>query len=430
MSPGHKASMKPKKDLEPPPLPRLAGIYIFKRSDGIILYIGKAKSLHNRVQSYFQQYKTDWKVNALLEEYATIEHIITTNDTEAALLEAQLIQTYHPKFNVLLREGQPFIYILFTQEELPRMVIVRNKTQKGTYFGPFLQKKDARSAHDFLTKTFALRLCHKKVPNGCLDYHLGYCAGMCRADFDKEDYIFALQLAQNVLKKDHEKFLKDIRKKIALYNAELAFEKAKRLVTYLDAIAAIFHTIQTNFSPEKYLPQITQTTATSSIKITVPENIELLLQDFFKLDRPIVTIDCFDISHFQSQDLVGSCIRFVNGVPEKNKFRRFKIKTLTQQNDYAALSEIVGRRYKNRENYPDLILVDGGKGQLHAVENVVPDVPCASLAKKEEVIYSTHHPTGTPLNIAEPVGKLLIQLRDYAHHFAISYHRLRRTKIR
>src|SRR5437667_46659 len=130
---------KPLKKLEKS-IPHLTGVYLFKDAQGEIIYIGKAKDLHHRVSSYFQKYKTDWKINQLIDEYADIDYILTPTETESLLLEAELVQKYKPKFNVLLKEGQPFLYILFLACEVPTIEIVRNKKKKGIYFGPFLQK--------------------------------------------------------------------------------------------------------------------------------------------------------------------------------------------------------------------------------------------------------------------------------------------------
>ena len=141
-----------------------------------------------------------------------------------------------------------------------------------------------------------------------------------------------------------------------------------------------------------------------------------------------ITIDCFDISHFQSNAIVGSCIRFTNGKPDKKAFRRFAITTLVQQNDYAALYEIVSRRYKDQKNLPDIVLIDGGKGQRNAVLSLLPITVCISLAKKEELLFCDAYPEGIHLDLKRQSGKLLIALRDYAHHFAITYHRLVRSK--
>ncbi len=409
--------------------PKLSGIYLFRDKIGQILYIGKAKSLYQRINSYFQKYNSDWKVALLLDEYVDIEYILTKNETEALLLEAQLIRDYKPKYNALLKEGQPFLYILFTQEELPKIKLVRNKKEKGKYFGPFLQKMVVRKAYHFLTKIFQLNLCSKKIGHGCLEYHLGNCAGSCKPNFDQQDYLFRLNLAMDTLKNNTEGFINKIEQQIDYYNSKMAFEQAKNLYGYLENVDIIFKTMQTHFRESKFSTDVFVATMPIPSIPTIENNLQEQLKEFLGVPTPIQRIDCFDISHFQGKQIVGSCIRFTNGRPEKSKFRRFKIKSLTEQNDYAALQEIVSRRYKDLQDLPDLILIDGGKGQLNAIQSLLPQVTCASLAKKEERFYSKKFPTGILLDLTTDVGKLLIALRDYAHHFAIGYHRLRRKKI-
>lgn len=412
-------------------LPKLPGIYIFKDKAGNIIYIGKAKSIRKRVSSYFQNSHLDSKVSALLQEYCTIEHIVTYSETEALLLEAQLVGAHKPKFNILLKEGQPFLYIVFTSGKmgLPKMVLSRNKDIKGHLFGPFLHKMQARKMYEYLLGAFRLSICNKTVENGCLDYHLGLCAGNCKSDFDKEGYLFRLGMAQNALKKDHEKIKSDLFEKILHYNKNLEFEKSKYLQEYVENIDIILHTIATKFSEEKYKDQIFEKTTEVGSIYKRNQDIDKKIQLFLRLNLPVKSIDCFDISHFQGSFIVGSCIRFINGVPEKNKFRKFKIKTLENQNDYAALQEIVSRRYREGD-LPDLILIDGGKGQLNSIVQLdaIKDTPCISLAKKEETIFSNMFSDGIKLDLSSDVGLLFVALRDYAHHFAISYHRKRKIK--
>jgi excinuclease ABC subunit C len=421
-------------------IPKAAGVYYFKDTNGTVLYVGKAKSLAHRVNSYFQK-GADWKIRMLIEEYADIDYILTKNETEALLLEAQMVGEHKPKYNVLLKEGQPFLYILFTTNDpLPTIQVVRNKGKKGTYFGPFLHKKQARGVAQYLVETFRLKLCNKKIANGCLDYHIGRCAGSCLVTFDSGDYLFRIGLAMDILKKDHKGSLKKLKEKILEYNKKFAFEQSKRLHDYLANLDTIFETIATRFHEKKYEKDIFVATTPTHI---VPKDEALQqLSEFLELNSPLVlrspvrdvskdtirTIDCFDISHFQSSYLVGSCVRFSNGVPDKHNFRRFKIKSLTEQNDYAALQEIITRRYRNPEEIPDLILIDGGKGQLSAAQAVLPNALIISIAKREETIFATTLPQGKKLDIHSKVGQLLIAIRDYAHHFAISYHKVRRRK--
>ncbi len=410
-------------------LPPSPGIYLFKDAQGAVLYIGKAKNIRNRVRTYFKKYSTDWKIDMLIKEHATIDYIITSNEQEALLLEAQLINDYKPKFNVLLKEGQPYLYIMVTKDQLPTLKLVRNKGEKGTYFGPFLQKIQTRSAYRYLMATFRLKVCSSTIENGCLDYHLGLCAGSCRSDFDSQDYLFRLELAIQALKKNHATFLRLLREKIAIYNKELAFEKARHLAEYLQNFDTIFTTLKTRFSPEKFESAIAHKLPNASYVAPFPPDIGSRLATFLGTPKVIHTIDCFDISHFQSMSLVGSCVRFKDGKPDKDNFRRFIIKSLDQQNDYAALAEIVQRRYKDPTAVPDLILIDGGKGQLSAVKDYIPvSTPCVSLAKREETLFSTNYPDGIKLDTSTDIGRLLIALRDYAHHFAISFHRMKRSK--
>ncbi len=344
-------------------IPDLSGVYLFKNDAGEIIYIGKATSLKNRVRSYFAPDHPDWKVQSLIEEYADVDYILTKNEIEAGILEADLIQKHKPKYNVLLRDGQPFIYIHFTTDPLPTMEIVRNKKKGGNYFGPFLHKQQARKIHAFLERTFGLRICNKKIENGCLDYHIGLCPGTCRPDFKKSDYLFKLELAQDVLSQKDRLFTDRIKEKMQEYVATKEFEKAKHLRDYLDNASDIFNTLKIQYSDKKFATDIFVATARNPYLPEIKTDIAEKIQSLLKLPTPIKTIDCFDISHFQSRSIVGSCIRFANGLPEKHKFRKFKIETLDEQNDYAALQEIVTRRYRDGD-VPDLVLIDGGKGQL------------------------------------------------------------------
>lgn len=402
-------------------LPTLPGVYMFKDASNVIIYIGKAKVLRERVSSYFSN-TTDWKVEALLQEAVTLEHIITKTEIDALLLEAELIQEHKPKFNVLLKSGNPFLYLIITNDTIPELKIVRTRKGKGEYFGPFIHKSQARNVHTFLVNTFQLFRCNKKITNGCLDYHIGRCIGTCMSESKNNEYIFRLELVKKLLHNQYSEFLETLTQQIHAYNKTFEFEKARNLQSYKENIDIIFTTLQSKFSPEKYLDRIVAAESPTHIPSDYEEAAHEL-QKLLQLPNTPQTIDCFDISHFQSHNLVGSCIRFTHGKPDKKNFRRFKIKTLQHQNDYAALEEIVSRRYKDPSHLPDIILIDGGKGQRNAVKVLLPPGRCISLAKREETVFSDLHPEGILLDIKTPVGKLLIGLRDYAHHFCITYNR-------
>jgi excinuclease ABC subunit C len=407
-------------------LPKLPGVYLFKGKDAAVLYIGKAANLAHRVASYFNAHNRDWNIKALLEEHTHIDHIVTHTAHEALVLEAHLIQQYQPKYNRLLKAGQPFVYILCTQGDIPDFKVVRTKQQKGIYFGPFVHKQDARQTLRFLSDTFKLNLCNKKIPHGCLQYHLGICAGSCRNDFDLNQYRSQITLALYVLRNEREAFCDAVRTDIKQCIDNFQFERAQHLHTYLEHVDTIFNAIAHRSSPSQSAAAVAH--VQSKYTAQDYESIMHQLQQLIGAHHYIRTIDCFDISHFQSKNMVGSCIRFVEGKPDTRNFRRFAIRSLVMQNDYAALQEIVRRRYKNPDDIPDLILIDGGIGQLHAIQEIMPSTTVAALAKKEERLFSTVHPTGIVLDTHQNAARMLIALRDYAHHFAITYHRLRQKK--
>lgn len=411
--------------LTPPLLPKLPGVYLFKDTTGTILYIGKAINLQNRVRSYFINYNKDWKIKSLLDEYTTISHIITNTEHDALVLEAQLIQEYQPKYNRLLKEGNPFIYIKYSQKPYPTFSIARTRGDKGVYFGPFMQKTEARKTIRFIIDTFKLYRCGKKMAHGCLLYHVGKCSGSCLPSFDDSSYTFRAQLALYMLKNERDIFIDNVKNEIAAASKQLQFERAKNLYNYLNHVDSLFQTLNRYTSGTAYIPEaVTRTMPTSLVPLS--DTLSTELQALVGGNKPIHTIDCFDISHFQSKSIVGSAVRFTDGIPDKQQFRRFMIRSLTQQNDYAALQEIVKRRYKNSADLPDLILIDGGIGQLNAAQEVLTTPLIASLAKREETLYCPAYPQGIKLDLHSQAGKTLIALRDYTHHFAITYHRLKR----
>jgi excinuclease ABC subunit C len=501
------------------------GVYVFKDASGQMVYVGKAKNLKQRTASYIQLMGRDIKTDTIFSQSSTVECIVTHSELDALLLEARLIQSHQPPCNVLLKTGQPFLYVFISAGSakiLPAISLVRNQKAKGTYFGPFMDKNAARKVYSFLVKTFRLKLCNKKIENGCLFFHLGQCAGACRQDFDKDAYLQRLDFARQALKQGHKKFLQQLKQEITQSNQELAFERSRELHRYLEAFEKVFYsldqpTTDVNFIAGKhvwilssdhqslwvfteheavlrvkrtfYLPieqQVTldelgeyflsfyreyQPAATILTNIDFGDQIDVYqqfcqawhnkeypvsiqlpteghfmhvvrlatvqvaheikkqrslarqLKLFLKLDLEPRTIDCFDISHKQGTHMVGSCVRFTDGKPDTANVRKFHIKTVHQIDDYASLREIVARRYKDASQLPDLIVIDGGKGQLNAVQDLFPQAAFVSLAKREETVFSKKLPEGRILDQKSYVGQMLIALRDYAHHFAITFHR-------
>lgn len=366
--------------------PNSSGVYFFKDANNSVIYIGKAKNLKNRVSSYFTS--ADFKVIELLKTAHDIEYVTTNNEIEALFLEAQLIKQHQPPFNRLLKAGNPYIYIYFSQEKLPTISIVRMQRKKGEYFGPFLTKRDAQIVVEYLKKSLQLNICNKKIETGCLQFHINICAGSCKQDFDHAAYLFRLNIARQILDNQYQDAIKLLDDEIIKSNVDLNFERSAHLVTYqhhLQAIMQVLATLETTkfTNLANFVTHFTQ--ANHKKLLTDNSNINLLseLKKRLNLKKIPYKIDCFDISHMQSQSMVGSCVRFLNGKPDKKNFRHFTIKSLTEQNDYAALAEIVVRRYKKPENLPDLVIIDGGKGQLNATQHLVGSTEIISIAKGE-----------------------------------------------
>lgn len=403
---------------KPKNIPKKPGVYIFKNKDETIIYIGKAKSLFSRIASYFNNPDVH-KVAMILQEATSLETIPVNSELEALYLEVELIKKYQPKFNTLLKEGNPFIYIHFSHAQLPAISVVRTKQKPGTYIGPFLTKKIAHSVFNFLIKTFQLKLCKKTISSGCLQYHIGICAGSCSAQFDVDYYITRFKLAQYLATKNPQTAIKHIDEEIKQATNLLQYEKAQQL-----------HEYKKNFQQFADILDKLATMPSKQEKISSQKNLQILLalQKRLHLEHIPYVIDCFDISHLQGTYIVGSCIRYVNAEPETKAFRRFQIKTLDNQNDFAALQEIVQRRYKNETNYPNLIIVDGGKGQISAIKPFVGPCELVGLAKKEETIISSDFKSYIKLDQQRPEDLLILQIRDKTHNFAISYHRKKRSE--
>ena len=219
---------------------------------------------------------------------------------------------------------------------------------------------------------------------------MGLCAGNCVSTFNPADYRLRVELAQKILEGNLAGSEALLRSQIAECNKRMEFEKSKNLHSYLADLEKIFEILKTGFSERKYVQDITAITTPLTHKIERPLDGLKELQKLLQLKKTPVSLDCFDISHFQSSYIVGSCIRFTHGAPDKNKFRRFKIKTLAEQNDYAALHEIVQRRYRDPQELPDIIVIDGGKGQLHAVNAIVSSNNlCQPCKERRDSLYST-----------------------------------------
>lgn len=523
-------------------LPKKPGIYFFKNKENRIIYIGKARSLKNRVKSYLQA-ASDSKINRIISETKDINFILTDSEKEAAFLENNFIRQYQPKFNLRLKDDKSFPYLKLTIQEIyPGIYFTRKVESDGAkYFGPFTPTLQARKTIHLTNKYFGLRNCQEVIPGKrerpCLEYDLKLCSAPCVGYISKSEYGENVKNAMLFLEGKAKKLLRILNIKMMEASSKEKFEQAALLRDAIHTIEQIKEKpklISVNLEdkdifgffrdqewvafqvflmrkgkvieseefifqekknipdedilfsflikfyknreekPGKILLPFTSekkdefTKKLFSIinkKITVIDplreknkrlidlankNAEFLLKkkkDKFSpleeikkildLESLPKRIEGFDISNTGGQESVGSLVVFENGRPNKEDYRKYKIKTVSGPNDVASLYEVISRRYKGvieaKKALPDLILVDGGKGQLSTAREALQklgldNLPIISLAKKEEIIYTPSKKEGLRIESTSSALKLFQNIRNEAHRFAITFHRQRRKK--
>ena len=511
-------------------IPKEPGIYLMKDSSGNIIYIGKAKNLRNRVKTYFTK-NQNYKTQKLVSKISDIEFVLTDNESEAFLLESNMIKRYRPTYNIELKDQQRYTYLRITNEKFPRLLVARrtrngNFLGKGKIFGPFTKGSSKLLTIGSLRKTFKVRICKTLPKKVCLEYHLGNCDGPCEFNSAQKEYKKNMSDLESILKSKQQ--MKDFSSKLEkqmLQASDLQqFERAieirdtlqrlgnigsgKKMETakksdeeYFgikygqhDAIIMTFRQTHgvirdsekftfdlvgdnnfTNFLYQYYtthkIPKIIITSEelddTDSLKTALSEragfpvkiilgtkgkrkeiiglilrNIKLIqeknsepglveLRDVLKLPSIPRIIECFDISNHGDEFAVGSMARFVDAKPDKSGYRKFKIRTISGRDDYAMINEIVGRRYwrlrKEKSGFPDLIVIDGGKGQLNAAISALKDVgveiPCVSLAKENEEIFVPRRAKSIIIAKNKDALKILQHARDETHRFGVMYNR-------
>lgn len=397
-------------------LPLSSGVYLMKDASGGVIYVGKAVSLRKRVQSYFRKNHPDTKVSCLVSEIRTIDIIETASEAEALILEASLIKQFYPKYNVELRDDKSYPYVEITGEEFPRISVQRPRTKKkdAIYYGPYVNVTLMREALNILRKIFRFRTCDPFPGKECLDYHIGLCDAPCIGKITKKDYAKVVENVRLILEGKKDDLYRNLKREMEERGRRQDFEGAAKIRDQLRAIGALY----SGTKDINYYKEAEQ------------------LQRALNLPRFPERIETFDISNIMGQQAVGSMVSFFNGQPDKNNYRRFRIKEVEGIDDFKMIAEVVRRRYRRLKNegltYPDLIVIDGGKGQLSAAahELMVLDVsiPIISLAKREEEIFIPGK--RNPVLLAkDSLGlKLLQRVRDEAHRFALSYHRTLRSK--
>lgn len=419
------------------------GVYLMKDAGGVVLYVGKALSLPDRVSSYFvPSADLGYPKSRLLDLVHDFEILICESEWEALLTENRLIKDVRPKFNIRLTDDKTFPYLAVTQREpFPRVFVTRAPAApelKGArVFGPFASAGSLREAVQILQRVFKFRTCRLDiVPNDpknarfrpCLLYAINQCTAPCADKIGKEAYRDDVDRFIRFLDSKRSVMLREMRVEMEQAAAELRFEKAAAIRDQIRAVEKLGEraTMGDNWQPE------------SESLIFEPDKALKSLQRTLSLDEPIRCIECIDIAHLKGGETVGSKVCFIDGRPFKNEYRRYKIKTVEGGNDdYASIREVVSRRYREagegQELYPDVIVIDGGLGQLHAALEVfgllsVKPPMVISLAKKEELIYVQARSEPIRLGRENPGLKLVQAIRDEAHRFAQHYHHILRRK--
>lgn len=400
-------------------LPTTSGVYLMKDKDGVIIYVGKAISLRKRVQSYFRKDTGSFKTDLLVSAIDSIEHINTSSEAEALILEASLVKKYQPKYNIELKDSKTYPHIQITKEEFPLISVVRLNSQKASkvkadYYGPYTSPALIREALIIIRKIFHSRSCEHLPNKACLDYHIGLCDAPCIGNVSPEDYRKNIRRVQYILEGRKDELLKSLHEDMEELARAKEYEQAAKVRDQIRAIGALYSsTMDVNYFKEA-------------------EQLERALN----LKRALSRIECFDISNIMGNQAVGSMVSFLNGRPDKSNYRRFKIKMVEGIDDFKMMAEVVRRRYTRLKNeqaiFPDLIIVDGGKGQLSAAAEELKKlevvIPLISLAKREEEVFVPGRRNSIILSKDSLGLRLLQRIRDEAHRFAVSYHRLLRSK--
>lgn len=534
-------------------LPQSPGVYLMKDHQGEVIYVGKAKKLKPRVSSYFRQKVDRPKTELLVSKIVDFEWIVTDSETEALVLESNLIKEYRPQYNIRLIDDKHYPYIKITlEEDFPRVVVVRRRgSDKARYFGPYTSATSMHEAIRTIRSVFALRTCSKQKFNNrkrpCLNYQIKKCSGPCMAYISQEDYGKRIDDVILLLEGNSSELLESLKKQMQEAAQSLAYEQAAILRNQIYALESIAekqkvimenhddqdvvalhvgeerslvqiffirsgkmitretfeldntkdqtdgeimgafikqYYKQVNDLPGKILVSVLpdeeeillewlaqrrgkrvvihwpQRGASRRLIDMVAENARLTYQEIglqqkkrvlsakalgdlsktLGLTEPAHRIECFDVSNISGTNTVASMAVFIDGKPDVSRYRRFTIRSVDGPNDYASMEEVISRRFagakKHKEGFehlPDLVIIDGGKGQLSSARKIMKaqgfaSIPTFGLAEKEELLFSE----GSPLPLVLPKDSealyLVQRIRDEAHRFAISFHRDKRHK--
>lgn len=417
-------------------LPTEPGVYWYSDERGTVLYVGKAKNLKNRLLSYRSLNQLLPKTKQLVETAHRTQFITAPSEFEALILEAQLVKTYQPKFNILLKDDKSPLYIAITKEEFPRVIVLRKhkaldiRTIKS-FYGPFASSFQARSVLRTIRKAFPY--CSAKRSStkhrACFYYYLHQCPGVCVGKADKQAYAQTIKSIELLLAGKRKSVENALKKEIKVHSQQQAFEAAQVLKTQLETLQKVVQEYRLRAS-ESVLPQLQDDVAKEGLI-----RLRRLLNQAFSLppDYPLTRIETFDISNIQGKAATASMVVFSQGVKDASNYRKFRIKTLNTPNDLAMMAEALTRRFTHPEwGLPQLVLIDGGKTQLKKALSVIPDgIPVVSIVKHPDRLVMPVLPTAqqknqpfmfVPLDERDPATLLVQQMRDEAHRFAKTYH--------
>jgi len=417
--------------------PTTPGVYLMKDAEGKVIYVGKAKNLRNRAGSYFNaQAAFDRRTCELVKYIADIDFISCDSEVDALLKEARLVKDVRPRFNTELKDDKTFPYLqIRIREEFPRVEFTRKPRRRGVkLYGPFTSARSLRAAIQVLQRVFKFRTCSLDIRSSderwrwfrpCLLHSIHQCTAPCNFRVSREEYRRQIRNLRMVLEGKKKRLLREMNAEMQAASAALQFEKAAKIRDDMVALQRLElrGEVDKDIQPEVFH--------------TDPRKGLLGLKKALGLPEVPRSIEGIDIAHLGGSDTVASLVSFLDGLPFKQGYRRFKIRTVEGVDDFASMREVVSRRYswRNREEWgtPDLVLIDGGKGQLSAaVEafsslNIEPPNLIA-LAKQEEEIYRPDAAEPIKLSRSSSALRLLQFVRDEAHRFAQHYHHLLRKK--
>lgn len=527
-------------------LPNSPGVYQYYDKEDKLLYVGKAKNLKKRVASYFNKQHNNARTRLLVKRIHSIRHIVVATETDALLLENNLIKNYQPKYNVMLKDDKTYPWLCIKNERFPRVFSTRKLIKDGSeYFGPYTSMRTVHTLLDLIRGLFPLRTCTfdlsvEKIKAQkfkiCLEYHLGNCLGPCEEKYSEEKYDENIEAIRNIIKGNFKESLHVFKNKMKTYAAELQFEDAQRIKEKIDILEnyqakstvvnpkindvdvfsivsdesyAYVNFLQISFGSiirshtleikkkldetdtellelsvvelrqrfnslckEIYVPFSIKTE--EGVKVHIPKvgdkkkilDLSVRNAKYYRMERfkqaKIVDpdrhekrimaqmkkdlrlseeprhIECFDNSNIQGTNPVAACVVFKNGKPSKKEYRKFNIKTVEGPDDFASMEEVVYRRYKRlkeeEQPLPQLIIIDGGKGQLSSALKSLDKlglrgkIAIVGIAKRLEELFYPGDPIPLYLDKKSETLKIIQQLRNEAHRFGITFHRDKRSK--